>query len=422
MDLKLLDFRRPINFLNQVSRDNEKMFMEKGDFPKEFDKLCLKKDIRVLHVNFDLYHRDEMNFPIVISNSLSLYNSFNNFLKDPYKYTKHNSYKKWLFIFNDLEDDNQTKFNYNNKTLIVDQIDSVSKVDDYDMKQWTDWKEKYETFFKLIWLIDEYLQNGQFDFPMGLRTIRNRHQFLTETNQFVPHPGGTRQTVAKLFGGSQPFITDDGRKKHLLKNFVTHETSIKSLDDLLRISKNGNKEKSEVDKLNSTIIFYPATREYEFNFNAVNYINFKIGDYVKDWFERIESIGTIEIKNPTKQQKFFIEELIEVDWNLDDNSPGTKIWKSIKVVNKFSDTANIELTLSPKITTQVILLPYLVGSSFREVKTLSGFHYLYKGVNDKINRSKLNLKELYTDCYYTDSLIERKYDQFCELSKNKPLI
>ena len=422
MDLKLLDFRRPINFLNHVSRDNEKMFMEKGNFPKEFDKLCLKKDIRVLHVNFDLYHRDERHFPIVINNSLSLHNSFNNFLKDPYKYTKHNSYKKWLFTYNDPEDGNQTKLNYNNKTLRVDQVDSFSKVIDYDMTQWTDWKEKYETFFKLVWLIDEYLQNEQFDFPMGLRTIRNRHQFLTEKNQFVPHPGGTRQTVAKLFGGSQPFITDDGRKKHLLKNFVTHETSIKSLNDLLKISKNKNKRESKVDKLNSTIIFYPATREYEFNFNAVNYINFKIGDYVKDWFHRIESIGTIEIKNPTKQQKFFIEELIEVDWNLGDDSPGTKIWKSIKVVTQFSGTADIELTLSPKIITQVILLPYLIGSSFKEVKTISGFYYHYKGINDKIDKTSLNLKELYTDCFYTDSLISRRLEEFNEIGLNKPLI
>ena len=422
MDLRLLDFRKPINFLNHVTRDNEKMFIDNGDFPKEFDKLCLKKDIRVLHVNFDIYHQDETKFPIVINHALSLHNSFNNFLNDPFKYTKKNSFKKWLFTYNDIEDNNLTKFNFNNRTLRVDQVNSISKVVEYDMKQWLDWKEKYETFFKLIWLMDEYLHNGKFDFPMGIRTIRNRHTFLTKDNQFVLHPGGTRQTIAKLFGGVQPVITDDGRKKHLLKNFITHENNIKSLNDLLELSNNTNKKKAKVDKLNSTIIFYPATREYEFNFNAVNYINYKIGDYVKEWFERVESIESIEILNPTPKQKFFINELLNVDWVRKEDYPSNKLYNSIKIVDSFSGDADIELIMSPDIVTQVIMLPYLIGTSFKEVSSKSGFSYTYKKDDSKITKTNSSINELYTDCYYTDGLISRRYEEFKEIGVNKPLI
>jgi hypothetical protein len=290
------------------------------------------------------------------------------------------------------------------------------------MKQWLDWKEKYETFFKLIWLIDEYLHNGKFDFPMGIRTIRNRHTFLTKDNQFVLHPGGTRQTIAKLFGGVQPVITDDGRKKHLLKNFITHENNIKSLNDLLELSNNSNKKKAKVDKLNSTIIFYPATREYEFNFNAVNYINYKIGDYVKEWFERVESIESIEILNPTPKQKFFINELLNVDWVRKEDYPSNRLYNSIKIVDSFSGDADIELIMSPDIVTQVIMLPYLIGTSFKEVRSKSGFSYTYKKDDSKISKTNLSINELYTDCYYTDGLISRRYEEFKEIGVNKPLI
>ena len=418
MGISLTEFRRPQNFLSHVDRDDEKIFIE-GEFHRLFDRLCLKQDMRVLYIDFDRYHKDEMNFPILINHTLSLHSSFVNFLSDPFKYTKNNSFKKWLFTFNDR---GHTKFNINNRTFHIDNVNNVSKLIHYDMVQWSDWKVKYETFFKLVWLIDEYFTNSKFDFPMGLRNIRQRPTYLKPINQFVIHPGGTRQTIARLFGGIQPFITDDGRKKHVLKNYASYEHNIKSLDDLLSLSENKNRKRAKVDKLNSTIIYYPKTMEYEFNFNAVNFINYKIGDYVEGWFKRLEDIKTIEVLNPTPQQKYFMGNPLKDEWLSDEESPGTKLYNCLKVVNKYSGSADIEVTLSTNMITQIVILPFLIGTSFKKINTKSGFSYNYIKEDDKIKGESNEFNELYTDCYYTDGVMKRFSEGFDKINNIKPLI
>ena len=364
---ELQDYRTPFPFLADVHNTSTKKFVGEH-FDISIDNLCRNKNLYIITVDFDKFYEDEINYPIFLSDKNCVFRAFQTFNTNPYEYTINNGFK--IRIIGDRLDFYDTKKYTNQDENIIE----------VDYERWEGWKVEYETFFKLVWLTDEYFKNGGLSFPMGIRRLRKDHPVLGPlTDKLVIHPGGTRQVITRVFGGKQKFITTEEDKLEILKDYIADKVKV---DDYLHFKTIIDKR---VDLSNSFIIEYDTDgyKEYEFNINAYNHINYVISIYAKKWFEKFEAINTIEIIGNDLHKEMFKK--LDLHWNLEHKVPSKIIYEKIKFVDSFSKDSTIKMKLSDKNKiVDVLMLPYLIGCDLHKVIGKNGFVYEHTYSENKL--------------------------------------
>lgn len=351
-----------------------------ANFREIFNKIAFNETIKIIWVDCSSIYYDD-DFPIVIDESLSFVNTFMQFAYNVRKYTIDSSFKPFVFANNTSD-----YYHFNDKSNKFYE-DSVIRINSSEFN-WKEWKYQYESFFKLVWLLDSYLLKNSFDFPMGLRYIKD--------NKFLIHPGGTRQSILNMFAGVHCFIINDNINYNHLKKFIVREEIIGDYDRLKSILN------VEIYNLCSSIKYFIKSNEYEFMFNINNNINLNISEFAKQWFYFINNIQSIEllIEGHSNISKFYhIDNYFRNIKVVDDGIKWVddiivNLFEKIKLVTKFSNANNIKYKLSQNVS-DIFLLPYMIGTNIGQLNTKNGIFYKnpFKNNNVKFNYIKTNFKD-----------------------------
>jgi hypothetical protein len=364
---ELQDYRTPFPFLADVYNTTKKKFIGEH-FDIEIDNLCQNKNLYIITLDIDKFYDDEMNYPLFLSDKNCVFRAFQTFNTNPYEYTINNGFK--TRIIGDRLDF------YDTKKYTIDDENII----EVDYERWEGWKVEYEAFFKLVWLLDEYFKNGGLSFPMGLRKVQRNHPVLGPIkNKLAIHPGGTRQVITRVMGGKQKFITTEEDKLDLLKDFIVDKVQI---TDYVHFKKLIDKR---IDLSNSFIIEYDTNgyKEYEFNINAYNHINYVISIYAKKWFEKFQNIDTVELIGTDLHKEMYKK--LDLHWNVQYKVPSKIIYEKIKFVDSFSKESTIKVKLSDKNKiVDILMIPYLIGSDLHRLVGKNGFTYEHTFSENKL--------------------------------------